>query len=71
MDRDDEKIDREAEEFRTRYAATLAKRGVTGEYFCDSQRERWLDELRVAYKEAVTGNVPAWLKTKRPASPKP
>ena len=72
MKRDDQ-LDREAEEFRNRAAADLAKSGVTGEYFCDSQREQWLDELRVAYKEAVTGNLPepVWLKTNKPPSPRP
>ena len=66
-----ENIDREAEEFRTRYAATLAKRGVKGEYFCDSQREQWLDELRDAYKDAITGNVPTSLRPKKPPALNP
>ncbi len=66
-----EKIEREAKEFRDRYGAVLAREGVTGEFYCDSQREEWLDELRDAYSKALRGDVPEWTKSKKAPPPKP
>jgi hypothetical protein len=55
----DRDIEREAEEFAQKVAASAKKHGFGGENYCDSQRELWLDIARRGYKRAAAEKGPA------------
>ena len=50
-----EEIDERAKAFRQRAEMALQRLGITGEYYCPEQRERWLKRLEDVYANAAKG----------------
>lgn len=52
---DQKEIEKQAVIYQAQMVAGLKKIGVDGEYFCEEQRQKWLDQLRVSYINAANG----------------
>jgi hypothetical protein len=64
---DDKELAERAKAYRSRAEKALKHLGITGEYYCDEQRERWLDELSKAYIDDAKGRrVPRLYEINRP-----
>lgn len=65
----DKELEERAKAYRSRAEKAFRSLGITGEYYCDEQRERWLDELSKAYIDAAQGRkAPRLYDIKKPGS---